>query len=73
MGVIGCGGAHESEIHIEASMSFGSVDSRALCGLFLNASLFFEVDKSKRVILEDSRESSSILREYIQLPNPWRP
>ncbi len=65
MGVIGCGGMHESKIHIEASTLFGSVDSRALSGLFLNASLFFEVDKSKRVILEDGQESSGILREYI--------
>jgi hypothetical protein len=44
-----------------------------LCGLLSNASLFFKVNKLKMVILEDGRETGGILREDIQLLNPWVP
>jgi hypothetical protein len=54
-------------------MLFRSTDSQLLCGLLPNASLFFEIDEPKGMILEYGRCARDVLREDIELLISWGP
>jgi len=43
---------HEAKVHVESPSTFLRPDSRALGGLLADASLFFEINESERVVLE---------------------
>ncbi len=51
-GVIRGRSPHKLEINTEPSLPLSSSNRRALCSLFSNLSLLFEIDETKRVVIE---------------------
>jgi hypothetical protein len=51
----------KAKVHVKTLMTICSPNGRTLRGLFPNASLSFEVDKTKGVIFKHRGDASSIL------------
>jgi hypothetical protein len=60
-------GAHKAVVDVESSARFGSTVGGTLSSLFLNAGLFFPVEKTEWVVLEEGRNAGGIAREEVEL------